>query len=56
VHTNEVTIVDTTEGMPWSKLTPKRKQELALAATGFGVVLAGLGLAALVRFLRRRSR
>jgi nucleoside-diphosphate-sugar epimerase len=54
-HSNEVTIVDTTEGMPWSQLSPKRKQEVALVATGFGVVLVGLGLAALVRFLRRRG-
>jgi hypothetical protein len=52
-HTNEVTVVDTTEGMPWSRLSPKRKQELTLAAAGFGVVLVGLGVAAVIRRLRR---
>lgn len=55
VKTNEVAIVDTTEGMPWSRLSPKRKQEVALAATGFGVVLAGLVVVGVVRRLRRRG-
>ena len=55
-HTNEVTVVETTEGMPWTNLTPKRKQELLLAGSVTGVVAAGAGVALFVRWLRRRRR
>lgn len=53
-HSNEETVVSTTEGMPWSRLTPKRRQEVALGAMAAGVVLAAVGGVALVRWLRRR--
>jgi nucleoside-diphosphate-sugar epimerase len=55
-HSNEETYVDATEGTPWSRLSPKRRQELALA----GALVSSAGSAAaafaLVRALRRRRR
>ena len=51
---NEEAIVDTTEGMPWSRLTPQRKQELALAGTAVGLIGLAIGVVAIVRRLRRR--
>lgn len=53
-HSNEETVVETTEGMPWSRLTPKRRQEVALGASIAGVVGAIVAAVALVRRLRRR--
>ena len=55
-HSNEETYVDATEGTPWSRLSPKRRQELALG--GATVATAGTVFAAvaLVRGLRRRRR
>ena len=55
-HANEETYVDATEGTPWSQLSPKRRQELALGAAGVAVVGAAVGTLALVRRLRRRRR
>ncbi|HVM54934.1 MAG TPA: NAD-dependent epimerase/dehydratase family protein [Acidimicrobiales bacterium] len=54
VHANDVTVVDTTEGMPWSRLSPRRKQELALGASVAGAALAAAGVVILVRWVRRR--
>lgn len=56
VHSNEETVVDTTEGMPWSRLTPQRKQELALAGSALGIVGLVVGVVAIVRRGRRRRR
>jgi nucleoside-diphosphate-sugar epimerase len=56
VHSNEETVVDTTEGMPWSRLTPQRKQELALGGSVLAILGLGVGTFALVRRLRRRRR
>jgi nucleoside-diphosphate-sugar epimerase len=53
-HSNEETVVETTEGMPWSRLTPKRRQEVALGASVVGVAGAIVAAVALVRRLRRR--
>ena len=53
-HSNEETVVDTTEGMPWSRLSPQRKQELALAASALSIVGLTVGVVALVRRIRRR--
>lgn len=49
----EETVVDTTEGMPWSRLTPKRRQELALAGSVVALVGVAVGVIALVRRVRR---
>jgi hypothetical protein len=54
-HSNEEAYVAATPGTPWSRLSPKRRQELALG-TAAATLLGGMvGLAALVR-RRRRSR
>ena len=55
-HSNEVTVVDTTEGMPWTNLTPQRKQELLLAGSVAGIAASLLGVVLLVRRARRRRR
>jgi nucleoside-diphosphate-sugar epimerase len=55
VHANEETFVDATTGTPWSRLSPKRRQELALGAAGAGALAAALGVFAVVRRLRRRG-
>lgn len=49
-HTNEEVYVESTTGTPWSRLSPKRRQELALA----GMVAAGVAGAAGVFLLARR--
>jgi nucleoside-diphosphate-sugar epimerase len=54
VHANDETIVETTEGMPWSRLSPQRKQELSLAGAALGIVGCTVGIVALVRRIRRR--
>lgn len=53
-HTNEVTVVDTTEGSPWTRLSPKRKQELALGGAVVGMAAAAATVLAVVRWLRHR--
>jgi nucleoside-diphosphate-sugar epimerase len=53
-HSNEETVVDTTEGMPWSRITPKRRQELSLGAMVAAVLLAAVGGVAIARRIRRR--
>ncbi|MCU1486332.1 MAG: hypothetical protein JWN67_3078 [Actinomycetia bacterium] len=55
-HSNEETYVDATEGTPWSQLSPKRRQELALGGAGLAVLGAAVGTFAVVRRLRRRRR
>jgi len=55
-HSNEETVVDTTEGMPWSRLSPKRRQELALGASVVGIVGAAVATWMVVRRVRRRRR
>ena len=50
------TVVDTTEGMPWSRLSPQRRQELALAGSAVGIVALLVGTIAIVRRVRRRRR
>lgn len=55
-HPNDETYVDATAGTPWSQLSPKRRQELALGAVGIAVVGAAVGAVAVVRRLRRRRR
>ena len=52
---NEEAVVDTTEGMPWSRLTPQRKQELALAGSAIGIIGLAIGVVAIVRRFRRRG-
>jgi hypothetical protein len=53
-HSNEEAYVAGTEGSRWSMLTPKRKQELALGASGAALLLSGAGVAFLARRARRR--
>lgn len=54
VHSNEEAVVDTTEGMPWSRLTPKRRQELVLAGSAVAATGLVIGTIAIVRRIRRR--
>jgi nucleoside-diphosphate-sugar epimerase len=51
--TNEEAYVDADRGGPWSRLTPRHRQQLALGALGVGVV-GVLGVVALL--VRRRLR
>ena len=53
-HSNEEAYVAGTEGSRWSMLTPKRKQELALGASGAALLLSGAGVAFLARRAQRR--
>jgi nucleoside-diphosphate-sugar epimerase len=55
-HSNEETYVDATEGTPWSRLSPKRRQELALGgATAAAVGTAALAIGLVRSFRRRRA-
>ena len=53
-HSNEEAYVAGTPGTPWSRLTPKRRQELALGTTAVVLLGGAGGLLALVRRRRRR--
>ena len=55
-YTNEQAYVAGTEARWWTILSPKRKQELALAGAGIGVAGLGVGVFLLVRRLVRRAR
>jgi nucleoside-diphosphate-sugar epimerase len=52
-HTNEETFVDATTGTPWSQVSPKRRQELALGSATAGAIAVAVGVFAVVRRLRR---
>ncbi|MCU0260662.1 MAG: NAD-dependent epimerase/dehydratase family protein, partial [Ilumatobacteraceae bacterium] len=55
--TNEQAYVEGTEARWWTMVTPKRRQELALAGTVIGIAAGALtALALLTRWLRRRRR
>jgi len=55
-HSNEEAVVETTDGMPWSRLSPKRKQELALGVSAAAIAASAFGAAAIVRRVRRSRR
>ena len=51
--TNEEAFVAGHAGSPWSMLSPKRRQELALTAAGAGAAAFGITTGLIVRRLRR---
>jgi hypothetical protein len=53
---NEEAIVASHQAGPWATLSPRRRQELALAASGLVLAGAVTGVVALVRRRARRSR
>lgn len=55
-HSNAEALVDAYEGMPWTRLSPKRRQELALGVATAAVVGGPLGLAAFARRWWRRRQ
>lgn len=54
--TNEEAYVAGTEGSWWSMMSPKRKQELALGASGVAMLISGGAVAYLVRRTSRARR
>lgn len=54
--TNEQAFVEGTEARWWTMLSPKRKQELALAGMALGLGLLGMVAAVIIRRWRRRVR
>ncbi len=54
--TNEEAYVAGTEGSWWSVMSPKRKQELALGASGAALLVSGAAVAHLARQAARRRR
>ncbi len=52
---NEEAFVASHRAGPWATLSPRRRQELALAVSGVAIVGAAVGVVALVRRRRRRS-
>lgn len=54
-RTNQETYVEATPGTPWSQVSPKRRQELALGVTG-SLGLGGIAAVASLLFRRRRDR
>ncbi|MBW8825152.1 MAG: NAD-dependent epimerase/dehydratase family protein [Acidobacteria bacterium] len=55
-RSNEETWVEATPGTPWSRLSPKQRQELALGAAGAGGLGALAGLVAAARRARSSRR
>jgi len=55
-HSNEEAVVETTDGMPWSRLSPKRRQELALGGSVVAIAGAVAGAVAIVRRVHRRRQ
>jgi len=53
---NEEAFVAGTEGSRWSMMTPKRRQELALGASGAALLASGAAVGWLVRQASRRAR
>jgi nucleoside-diphosphate-sugar epimerase len=53
---NEEAFVGAHAGTPWSRLSPRRRQELALGVAGTALVAGAAGVALGVRALRRRRR
>lgn len=53
-HSNEEAYVVATPGTPWSRLSPKRRQELALVAPVAALVGGAIAAVALVRHRRRQ--
>lgn len=54
--TNEEAYVESTPGTPWSRLSPKRRQELALGGMVVAGIAATLGVVAVVRRIPARRR
>ena len=54
--TNEQAYVEGTEARWWTMITPKRRQELTLAAMAVATVASAVGVVILVRWWRRRRR
>lgn len=55
-YTNEEAFVAGHEGSRWSMMSPKRRQELALGASGAAILLGAVGVGWLARRARRRGR
>jgi nucleoside-diphosphate-sugar epimerase len=55
-HTNEEAYVAGHAPRPWERLSPRRRQEVALAAAAAGLAGIAVGTVVLVRRLRRRAR
>jgi nucleoside-diphosphate-sugar epimerase len=55
-HSNQEAFVVGHRPSPWATVSPQRRQELALAVSGLGLLGAGVGAAALVRGAARRAR
>lgn len=53
-HSNEEALVAGRPATAWQKISPRRRQEAALASAGVALVAMGAGAAALVRRARRR--
>ena len=54
--TNEQAFVEGTEARWWTMITPKRRQELTLAAMGALGVVGVVGVVSSIRRWRRRRR
>lgn len=53
-HSNEEALVAGRPATAWQKVSPRRRQEAALAGAGVGLLATGLGAIALIRRARRR--
>lgn len=54
-HSNPEAFIAGHRPAPWATVSPQRRQELALAVSGLGVLGAGVGAVALVRGVVRRA-